>query len=146
MHGLARLLALTLTLALGLVGCSGSGEPTKTTPPVSNNAEDTPAARPAESGEAILERLVSSGNTAVYAADTDDAVAQAFEAMAAKIANAHEVTDAMISAEIDVRNGHVASLHSGEVRVYPDQRTMRWMLGIVEALERALELRRAATD
>jgi hypothetical protein len=126
--------------AFVVMSACGNGDKPAQTTTVSNTADDT-AQTTSESGDALLERLLSEGGDAVYAAADEAGVQSAFEDLSRAIAGAPSITVAMIDAEIETRNGHVASLHSGDTRVYPDQRTMAWMMGVVDALENARAMR-----
>ncbi len=51
------------------------------------------------------------------------------------------IPDDVLRDEAASRHRMVTSLHEGSERVYPDSRTLHWMLGISSALDHALERR-----
>lgn len=134
------MMRIAMMALLVAAACSGNGDKPSTDTTVSN-AGGTETDRSPESGDALLERLLTEANDAVYAATDDAGVQAAFDDLSMAIARADSITVAMIDAEIEKRNGHLESLHGGETRVYPDQRTMAWMTGVVSALEKARDMR-----
>lgn len=92
-------------------------------------------------GSGHLSQLIEAARVKIYAAENQDEFAAILDTLARELAADSTISDNALRQEKERMDSLNARLHSGEMRVYPDERTSAFIFGVPAAISQALEIR-----